>query len=129
MRRTALLAGLLLAAGCCGHREPPWVATRLYLGMNMPGGTVPPAEFARFLDEVVSPAFPDGFTRYEAAGQWRGGAGPEREATVVIEVVHHAGDPLAEKVSEVAAAYRTTFHQESVLVTEGFLRDVRFIDR
>ena len=130
MRRAGLLAGLLFAAaGCCSHREPPWVATRLYLGTNLPGGTVPAADLARFLDEIVSPAFPDGFTRYDATGQWRGKAGSEREATVVIEVVHHAGDPLAAKVLEVASAYRATFHQESVLVTDGVLSDVRFLDR
>lgn len=130
MRRTALLAGLLLlVAGCAGHRDPPWVATRLYLGTAMPGGTVPPAELTRFLDEVVSPAFPDGFTRYDAAGQWRGERGSEREATVVIEVVHHAGDPLAAKAVEVAAAYRAAFRQQAVLLTVAPLTDVRFIDR
>lgn len=129
MRFAPLILVLLALTGCCGHREPPWIATRLYLGTNMPGGTVPPADLARFLDEVVSPAFPDGFTRYDAAGQWRGAAGVEREATVVIEVVHRAGDPLAAKAREVAAAYRTRFHQESVLLTDAPLGGVEFIER
>lgn len=129
MSRLALLAASLLVVGCADPREPAWVATRLYLGGNMPGGTVPPADLVRFLDEVVSPAFPEGFTRYDAAGQWRGGAGPEHEATVVVEVVHHAGDPLAARAQEVASAYRATFHQQAVLLTVAPLAEVRFIDR
>ncbi|HEU4558145.1 MAG TPA: DUF3574 domain-containing protein [Longimicrobium sp.] len=93
------------------------VADRLFFGRNIPGGgTVSDSAFAAFVDEVVTPRFPDGLTIYRADGQWRGESGRvEREQSVVIEVVHPAGPAADGELREIAEEYKRRFRQEAVL--------------
>ncbi|KPB77637.1 Lipoprotein [Pseudomonas syringae pv. maculicola] len=48
------------------------------------------ARWREFLDKEVTPRFPDGFTAFDAYGQWRdkGAAQPERLSTKVIVILH-----------------------------------------
>ena len=88
----------------------------LYLGTAKPDGTVSGGEWDRFLREVVTPRFADGFTQWHAAGQWRSADGSiVREDSHVLVVVHPP-DPQAEaNVRAIAAEYKSRFHQEAVL--------------
>jgi hypothetical protein len=89
----------------------------IYFGRNRPDGAiVTDAEWGSFLDSVVTPRFPAGFTVVEAEGHWRGVTGMvERERTEVITLLH-AGDRRSRlAVAEVAAEYRRRFRQEAVL--------------
>ena len=65
-RLAASLALLLLCHGLlagCRSTDTVWVRSELYLGLARPdAGSVSDAEWRSFLDEVVSPRFPDGFT-------------------------------------------------------------------
>jgi hypothetical protein len=49
--------------------------TELFFGTAKPGGAVTEEEFRTFLDEVVTPLFPDGLTVVKADGQFRGADG------------------------------------------------------
>ncbi|HSI60735.1 MAG TPA: DUF3574 domain-containing protein [Ideonella sp.] len=120
----ALCAALCLAASACapwqgpGCRpgEQPSVHDALYFGTAKPDGTVTAAQWAGFLETVVTPRFPQGLTVNEASGQWRGANGATvREASHVLHLVH-ADDPASEKaVTEIVAAYKSQFQQEAVL--------------
>lgn len=92
------------------------VSDRLFCGRSIPdGGEVTDADVDRFLDEVVTPRFPEGFTSWTAVGNWRG----EEEKTLVLEFLHPYGREFDEKVREVAAEYRRRFRQQAVMrVTE-----------
>jgi hypothetical protein len=93
------------------------VRDTLYFGRNRPnGGIVREAEWRRFLNEIITPRFPDGLTVVKATGQWRNASGQiEREASEVVTVLH-AGDPTAgDKISEIVAQYTKRFDQEAVL--------------
>jgi Protein of unknown function (DUF3574) len=93
------------------------VRDTLYFGRNrLNGGTVREAEWRRFLNETITPRFPDGLTVVKATGQWRNASGQiEREASEVVTVLH-SGDPTARgKISEIIAEYRRRFDQEAVL--------------
>jgi hypothetical protein len=131
MPRHAVLALLLLAlAGCassslplrpsvgeCEAGDQSMVRDTLYFGHNRPnGGRVRQAEWRQFLNEVITPRFPDGLTVMKATGQWRNANGHiEQEASQVVTVLH-TGDPIAQgKVSEITAEYRQHFDQEAVL--------------
>jgi hypothetical protein len=131
MPRHAVLALLLLAlAGCassslplrpsvgeCEAGDQSMVRDTLYFGHNRPnGGRVRQAEWRQFLNEVITPRFPDGLTVMKATGQWRNADGHiEQEASQVVTVLH-AGDPTARgKISEVMAEYQQRFDQEAVL--------------
>jgi hypothetical protein len=74
------------------------------------------ADFARFLDEELTPRFPDGLTVLDAAGQWRGASGLVREPSKLVMIVlpGHADDRA--RLRAAADAYKARFHQEAVLV-------------
>jgi hypothetical protein len=131
MHRHAVLALLLLGlAGCASSSSPihpsGWaceagdqsmVRDTLYFGRNRPnGGAVREAEWRRFLNEIITPRFPDGLTVVKATGQWRNASGQiEREASEVVTMLH-SGDLIAQgKISEIIAEYRQRFDQEAVL--------------
>jgi hypothetical protein len=90
---------------------------RLYFGRNIPGGgAVTDADWNAFLAEVVTPAFPQGFTTWRTQGQWRNQSGTiEREDGFVIQVTH-PDDPKADAaIRAIADAYKTRFKQEAVM--------------
>lgn len=90
---------------------------KLYFGQSLPGGhTVQPRAWARFLSVAVTPRFPDGFTVYDAYGQWMDAKKPKpsHERSKVVEIA--APDSLAVRtaITDIARRYRETFHQQSV---------------
>jgi len=116
---TALAAALL--AGCaslpeCPAGAHPAVSDVLYFGTARPGGVVSAAEWSDFLRDYVTPRFPNGFTAWEAAGQWRSARGSiDREGSHVVSIVHPGDAPSDEAVRAIIAAYKARFTQEAVL--------------
>ncbi|HKR64430.1 MAG TPA: DUF3574 domain-containing protein [Thermoanaerobaculia bacterium] len=113
MRAVAVLT-ILLAA--CASVAPPVedavVADRLFCGLEIPGGgEIAQRELDTFIEEIVTPRFPQGFTVWRAKGQWRGGD----EDTIVFEFVHPYDAAIDAKVKEIAEEYRRRFRQEAVL--------------
>jgi hypothetical protein len=102
---------------CPLANEKPMLVTQLFFGLSMRGrGPVTPHEWAEFLRRNVTPRFPDGFTVYEAMGQW---LDPHSRAVVRerSKVVVIAADDTAEvhtKIAAVSDLYRKAFHQQSV---------------
>ena len=96
-----------------------YIRTELYFGRNKPsGGTVSVEEWRRFVDEFVTPRFPDGLTILEANGQWRGKDGIiAREQSMVVVLLYSRKDRKAAnaKIEEIRAEYKKRFEQESVL--------------
>ena len=95
------------------------LATRdvVYFGRNRPdGGTVSDAEWEAYLDSVVTPRFPAGFTVLEAEGHWRGQGGVvERERTEVLTLLHSGDEASREAVRALTEEYVRRFDQEAVL--------------
>ena len=75
-------------------------------------------DWQRFLDELVTPRFPDGLTVLEASGQWwNPPAGRiEREPSKILLIVLANERTQAPKLAEIAAAYKRRFSQQSVIV-------------
>lgn len=126
----AALACLLLAAcaagGCastpvarCPAGMARSVEDTLYFGAQRPGGgVVTEAEWTRFAQDTVAPAFPEGFTTWPAQGAWRGNEGVLLREDSRVLVVVHADDAAADAaVQGVADAYQARFEQEAVLRT------------
>jgi|SRR5690349_708384 len=110
---TAVLALFLSACATVAPRvEPAVLSDRLFCGLSIPGGgTVSQAEIETFVNEVVEPRFPKGFTMWRAQGRWHGGS----EEVMVLEILHPLDERLGMAVDEIAAEYRRRFHQEAVL--------------
>jgi hypothetical protein len=99
-----------------------WKRTELFFGTGKPDGTeVTDQEFAVFADREITPAFPDGFTRLDGNGQWRGGTGAlVREHTHVIVLLYPFTDRDANReIEEIRAGYKKQFRQESVLRSDS----------
>ena len=93
------------------------ISDRLFFGRDIPGGgTVSDANWAGFLEEVVSPRFPQGLTVWRADGQWLDEDGRTvSEAVFVVEVLHPPGAEHDRALAEIADEYRRRFRQEAVL--------------
>ena len=122
----AALGVLLLLAGCaaappsCPAGAKTATITEAYFGRNVKSGApVSEAEWARFMAEVVTPAFPDGLTVLDGVGQWRNAAGQiSREDSKILLLVLPGQDQAAAsaRLAPVTAAWKARFAQESVLV-------------
>ncbi|WP_372672343.1 DUF3574 domain-containing protein [Amycolatopsis kentuckyensis] len=129
---TAALLGVGGGVAASADSAPPqaqaqspgelWKRTELYFGTGKPDGTeVTDKEFAAFSDAEITPAFPDGFTRLDGSGQWRGASGAiVREHTHVVVLLYPFADRDAEREIEgLRADYEKQFQQESVLRSDS----------
>ena len=109
-----LCAGVaaVLALGGCAHGCPGGLVRAQGVQLFF-GGSVAEAEWADFAAGTLTAAYPDGFTTYAAAGQWRDPASGllVRERTRVVQVF---GAGALATAAQVAAAYKQRFHQQSV---------------
>lgn len=102
---------------CDGGAEPVTVAA-LYFGRNIGDRLgVGEAEWARFVDEDVTPRFPDGLTVADGTGQWKDtatGAVVREPSKVLTLVLPDLGGSRA-KLAAVADAYKKRFDQQAVM--------------
>ena len=103
------------AQGCRGKQQS-MLAAELLFGRRTAGGIVSEAAWARFLAREIAPRFPDGFTVFDAAGQWRD---PRRGRTVrepskVVLIVFRDAPQMQEHLDAIADAYKRRFKQQSV---------------
>ncbi|WP_374570964.1 DUF3574 domain-containing protein [Phenylobacterium sp.] len=125
------LIGALALGGCASVPPPPPAPVavacpqgqesmrmaQLFFGRKEAGdGVVSDTDFQAFVDQEVTPRFPAGLTVLDGGGQWRG---PEnqliREASKIVLIVMPGKGDRA-KLDEVRQAYKTRFHQDSVLL-------------
>ena len=104
------------ASSGCGQGQSLQVVESLYFGANKPQGVVSPQEWGTFIDEVVTPRFPQGLSVLQSAGQWRNAQGViERETSRLLQIVHEGTAREDAAVREIVAHYKTTHQQEAVM--------------
>jgi len=97
--------------------QQPIVVVQLFFGQSIKGrGPVTPREWQGFLEQTVTPRLSDGFTVYDAYGQWMN---PQthsigREKTKVIVAAAPDTPAVRARVGELTAFYRDRFQQKSV---------------
>lgn len=101
-----------------GRETTDGIETRLVFGKSIPkAGHANVTDYAvrSFLESVVLPRFPDGFTVTASRGVWKGG----QEASFSVSVVYPDTDAgrldNGCKLEEIRAAYIVRFGQDSVL--------------
>ena len=100
-------------APACAQR----IYARLYFGLEGPRGSVAEAGWDTFIRDVVVPRFPSGLTVTHAKGHWQAPGEPlQREASRVLEIVYDERPLHDRRIEEIAATYKATFQQESVMV-------------
>src|SRR5688572_4221685 len=100
-------------------RAENYYRTEIYLGMSIPGGgTVSDAAWETFLNDVVTPLFPDGFTVLAGHGQYREASGTiAKEPSHVLVFLYRKSERRAAsaKIERIRSEYKKRFAQESVL--------------
>jgi hypothetical protein len=92
--------------------------TELFFGGSKTDGSlVTDEEFRRFLDEEITPSFPNGLTLVSGSGQFRGSSGMiMREDSVLLILLYSAEDDMSsERIDQIRDSYKQAFQQESVL--------------
>ncbi|HMV48218.1 MAG TPA: DUF3574 domain-containing protein [Blastocatellia bacterium] len=95
-----------------------WNRTELYFGSSKPDGTmVTEQQFKQFLDQEVTPRFPDGLTVLTGFGQFRNSANViiQERSTELILLYPLQMQDSNRKIQEIREAYKRLFQQESVL--------------
>jgi hypothetical protein len=122
--RLLVCAGAALAVAACATSPPPACpagqqrlrTAQLFLRQNPGPDQVSEAAFRQFVDEELTPRFPDGLTVLDGGGQW---SGPENKliresAKVVLIVLPERGSP-DRRIDAVRTAYRERFHQDLMM--------------
>lgn len=126
MRRGLMLLSMIGAlSGCaalgapgCGPEGQPQTVAELVFGRNIGDSLgVSEEDWNRFLEEEVTPRFPDGLTVMSASGQWRDterGVIVQEPSKLLVLVLGDEGQDR-KRVAEIATAYKQRFQQQSVL--------------
>ena len=108
------------AGRCVPSLGPPMLVFTLYFGKDVPGrGDLTDREWAAFLDEVVTPNLPNGYTVLDASGAWMNPITRKtiREGTKVLVVgLPDNADSLA-PIARIRNAYQVQFRQQRVGMT------------
>jgi hypothetical protein len=102
-----------------------WRRSELYFGSQKPDGdAVTEAQFEQFVDDVITPRFPDGLTLLKGYGQFRNSANViVEEQSFVLILLYPLDDKEANReIEEIRETYKKSFDQESVLRVDSIER-------
>jgi hypothetical protein len=77
----------------------PFVRTELFFGLSRPGGRISQRQFDRFVDDKITPRFPDGLTLLSGRGQFRLDDGDIVEEGSKVLVLLHEVETAARRTS------------------------------
>jgi hypothetical protein len=129
MSLAAVLLGLLAgceapppatAPRCSADSGKPMLLVDLFFGRAIHGrNDLTDREWAAFVDDVVTPALPDGFTVFDADGAWMNPVTHKtiHEHSKVLTVALAEGSGALAAVSRIRTAYQSQFHQQLVGMT------------
>lgn len=140
MHRLALAAGIAVAVASVGAGSGAWAASppsplpfpcpegmepmmrrELFFGTARPDAPpVDEAQWQAFVDDEITPRFPDGLTHHPAAGQWRGVDGAVVRERAHVLLIFHAPSPDADAaLAEIRGLWTARYDQESVMQVDG----------
>ncbi len=99
----------------------------LYFGLTDNGKTISKKKWQQFVNEYITPGFPDGMTIVDAYGQWRNKENSiTREKSKLVILICEQDMATAGKVEAIKSKYKELFHQESVLEVDSKTDKVSF---
>ncbi len=99
-----------------GRQGTLLISDTLFFGLSTARGPVSEAEWNDFLRDIVTPLFPDGFTYWEAHGQWRGADNRlVRERSIVLQIIHPDTFQAESAIQEIIMRYKAHFEQDAVM--------------
>jgi hypothetical protein len=102
------------------QNEPMWIRTELYFGRATPTDEVSDDQWTQFVDEVITPAFPDGLSIDDLAGQWKNPDGKiVHERSKCVMIFHPDSAESNDKIDLIRKKYVEQFKQDSVMKVES----------
>ncbi|MEV0319509.1 DUF3574 domain-containing protein [Streptomyces sp. NPDC050658] len=100
-------------------RGDAYTETRLFFGTERPDGgpDVTDEQFMAFIDDEVTPSFPDGLTVQDGRGQWRDSNGKiERERSYELILLYPTSEARKRdpQIEEIRSDYEKLYAQDSV---------------
>lgn len=95
-----------------------FVRTELFFGTDKPGPDVTDRQFRQFVNDEVTPRFPDGLTVLSGQGQFRDATGETiREGAKLLVLLYpvDSAPSSSAAIEEIRDAYEDQFQQQSVL--------------
>ena len=124
-RLLAVLVILVLGglSGCTSveSSQQGWQTSTLYFGRNI-GRTegVSEKDWGSFLNETVTPKFPEGLTVVDGLGQYQADDKTLiKERSKILILVHPKDEKIRGEVKAIIDSYKAQFKQESVLWVEA----------
>jgi hypothetical protein len=101
---------------CRGATKPQQVAELLFGRKIGDRIGVTEDKWTHFVDNEITPRFPDGLTVYNTQGQWRDQTRNVivREPSKIVQIVLPGKDDDLDRLNAIAEAYKTRFKQQSV---------------
>ncbi|MCX7019183.1 MAG: DUF3574 domain-containing protein [bacterium] len=98
--------------------QQTWVRSEMYFGSRIPaGGQISKQQFAKFLDQVITKAFPEGLTVYETYGQMQEKDGKiVKQRTIVAEIIHEQSKAKTDLIKGIITSYRKQFGNPQALL-------------
>ena len=100
-------------------KTDPFIRTELFFGSERSDKPeVSDVEFKQFLDEQITPRFPDGLTVLKGFGQFREADGKIVQESSFVLILLYPRETLRDssaKIEEIRTLYKKRFEQESVL--------------
>ena len=97
----------------------PFIRTELFFGTEKPDGSeVTAKEWKKFLNNEITPRFPDGLTVLTGSGQFRDSSGEIIKETSRVLILLYPVETQAESsvmIEQIREAYKQAFQQQSVL--------------
>ena len=97
----------------------PFIRTELFFGTEKPDGSeVTTKEWKRFLNNEITPRFPDGLTVLTGSGQFRDSSGEiikEKSRLLILLYPVETQAESSAKIEQIREAYKQAFQQQSVL--------------
>lgn len=125
----SVVLSILLLSGC-GERASPlelpseksWLRSELYFGIGLYGAEASVSDEAwfAFLDEVVTPEFPAGFSVASVYGQWKGQQmeAPVRLTSKKIIILHPDTVEDRNRIQRIRDGWNARYNHESVLLSQ-----------
>ncbi len=125
--RLVLGVAVAVSLAACATSPPPPACpagqqrlstAQLFFGRSIGGQPgVNEADFHNFVDQELTPRFPDGLTILDGGGQWRGAENKLiRESSKIVLIVLPKRGDASPRIEAARAAYKARFHQDSVLL-------------
>ena len=113
---SSVLVGCTSTHLSCSDGEQRMVNEYLYFGTaRSDGSDVSVTDWEKFLDQTVTPRFPDGLSHWSISGQWRGTGETIKEDSHILNILRPDSSDADSRIAEIVDLYKAEFGQESVL--------------